>query len=805
MSDWTRAYDSEEPENPKDPKYLADKWSKEIEASKKWMQNFHQAGVNVEREYLARPSDTRTADKSAARYNIFWANVQVQIAAMYTKLPVPEVDRTHFDQNDDVARVAALILERIFTLELKNLDESPFDVYKLAIQDRLVPGMGVVWPRYEFKESTQKMPAIMSEDGKKEMAPAYDKTIVTDEAVPLDYVRWDDFFYSPCRTWTDRRWQARRVYMSKQKCLARFGKIISAQLSYKAPTGAKSSDDPLKQSPEPVAEVFEIWDKDTLCVSWYSPGCPVICDYKDDPLHLSGFFPAKKPLMATHVTSAFLPRPDYAMAQDQYAELNIIASRTRLLTEALKVVGVYDKTADGVKRMLGQAAMNELIPVDNWAMFAEKGGIKGVVDWLPLEQIAKTLEYLTKRKAALLQEIYEIYGLSDIMRGQSVASETATAQQLKAQYGSARMQNQQNQVAEFITEATRARAEIICRHWQPQTIRERSQIDATPDKQYADAAIQLLKSNTQMALRLTVHADTIAAPDWNQEKQLRVDFLQAISQFIGMSMPLIEEVPGSAPFLIQMLQWAAAGFKGGKQIEGVLDQALMSLQKGQGQTEPKSGREAKAEAEGLRAEAEAAKKDAAAAQKSAGEQQAAFKREQDLRNQLVRQHVDHVVDNAIKEVKHMLETFACKAEAAATTAKAEGKEAAAPGKVPDGLLEKMVGILESLRPPQEGEEPHPLSGAVDGAIEQVRGMAGGQEPLPPIPAPVPAPASAVPQTPPGPSPDMMAMMGMHREMMQGMMNIAQSLKEGRNGSAVKKDIIITMPDGQKAVAEVIPS
>lgn len=578
MSTLPTTYDK--PAAERTPTDWADYWAQELNASKKWMQRFHARSRKIEREYLANPDGAAVDSRSGARFNVFWANVQVLLSAVYAKLPAPEVDRTHLDQADDVARVAATILERIFKFELKNLDDSPDHVYREAIKDRFVVGLGQAWPRYEFKSEELTTEAIVDEATGQELAPAVTETVITDEQVPLDYVRWEDYFYSPCRTWEKRRWQARRTYMGKSECIARFGEIIAGELSYKASPKNTSLDDPFKVSPEPLAEVFEIWDLDTRAVYWFAHGAKTVLDIRSDPLGLTGFFPAKRPLIATHLSNAFLPRADYVMVQDQYDELNLLSERMRLLTEALKVVGVYDKSAMGVQRMLGQANMNELIPVDNWAMFAEKGGIKGAVDWLPLDMVVLALEKMTMRKQALMQEVYEILGLSDIMRGQSVASETATAQQLKAQYGSARLQRVQTEVAEFLTTNTRTRAEIICGHWQPETIIERSQARMLPeaDQPYVDQAIQLLKSGKQFALRLTISADTVSSPDWNAEKQERIDFLQATSQFITMSMPLVQQNPGSGPFLMQMLQWAATGFRAGKQIEGVLDQAIAALQ-----------------------------------------------------------------------------------------------------------------------------------------------------------------------------------------------------------------------------------
>jgi hypothetical protein len=561
------------------PAGWASYWSKELAAFKKWSQQWHSIGNTIETEFLGRTDDSARQLGKESKYNIFWANVQVLLAAVYAKLPAPEVDRAHLDQNDDVARVAALILERIFVFEAKNLDESPDNVYREAIKDRFVSGMGQVWPRYEFKTEDVTTPAILDPETQQELAPAVTQSIVTHEAVPLDYVRWEDFVFSPTRIWETRRWVGRRVYMSKDACLARFGAIIGKDISYKTNFKIQNRDDPLKLMPEPMAEVYELWSLEHKAVFWYNPGSSVILDVKADPLKLSGFFPVKKPLIATTVSAAFLPRPDYTMVQDQYEELNILSTRMHLLTEALRVVGVYDSTAESIKSLLNNGMFNRMLPVDNWAMFAEKGGIRGAVDWFPIDVVVQALEKMTMRKKGLLQEIYEILGLSDIMRGQSVASETATAQQLKAQYGSARMQRVQVEVAEFVTANIRTRAEIICKHWSPETIIQRSQAMQLPqqDQAYLQPAIALLKNSNDMALRLTIQADSLAAPDWQQEKQERIDFLQAMSQFIGQSMPLIDKEPGAGPFLLQMLQWAATGFKAGKQIEGILDGAVNAI------------------------------------------------------------------------------------------------------------------------------------------------------------------------------------------------------------------------------------
>jgi hypothetical protein len=211
-------------------------------------------------------------------------------------------------------------------------------------------------------------------------------------------------------------------------------------------------------------------------------------------------------------------------------------------------------------------------------MFAEKGGVKGSIDWFPLDQVTAAIEKLSARKQAVLQELYEVLGIADIMRGMSTATETATAQELKAKFGSARVTAVQTSLATFLTGSLWLILEVVARHWSPETIIKVSAIMNTTDNQFAQPAVQALKADPTMIYRLQVNTDSTSSPNWNEEKVQRTELLQAVSQFIGMCMPLVEKTPGATPYLVQILQWAASGFKSAKQIESVFDQMLTAIQ-----------------------------------------------------------------------------------------------------------------------------------------------------------------------------------------------------------------------------------
>lgn len=556
------------------PNGLAQRWQTEIQASQQELLKFHQDANRITQRYL----DKRDAyGKDESKVNLFWSTMQVLLSMLYARPPKADVARSFQDYDDDVARVAGTMLQRLLNRAFDDSTSAWDSAVRQGIEDWLVVGEGQIWLRYEVETEDYEVPAVFDEFGQ-ELSAAEQATRITDEDAPVDYIYWEDFFWSPARTWTEVRWVARRVYMTKDQLTERFGpEIVNV-----VPLGNFSKKDQVndqspKHDPWNKAEVFEIWCKEKRKVYWYSKGADVILDVKDDPLHLDGFFPCPKPLSANVTSSNFMPRADYIFAQDQFNELDEINTRITWLTRAAKVVGVYDKSAEGIQRVFNQGSENQLIPVDNWAMFAERGGIKGQVDWIPIDQVVNAIDHLRQYRQDKVMQIYEVLGISDIMRGSSKASETAAAQQIKAQFGSTRIQLKQFYIADWITQALRIKAEIICKHFQPETILRKSNIMRTPDAQIAMQGVQLLKDEEMSEYRINIEADSMAALDWAAERDAAVQFMQGLGAFISQVAPMAQQVPAAAPVLMSLLQWSVSKFRVSTEIESVLDQAISSL------------------------------------------------------------------------------------------------------------------------------------------------------------------------------------------------------------------------------------
>src|SRR3990172_4096836 len=728
-------------------KYDVKYWNAQIKASQKMLEEFHTAGDRVVAEYLDSEEAARNDEGLDARkINMFWANIGILKAALYGNPPKPLASREFQDPEDDVGRVAASIMERLLSTGPNGSGVDMHEAFQHSVEDRLIPGMGQIWLRYDAKVSeVEAQPGVLGKQ-------------ITDENVCTDYVYWRDFFYGTARVWKEVPWVARRVWMTPELMETRFGKSKVKDVPLVVPDEGKArpATSTEEDSGAKRGEVYEIWCKTTRKVYWVVLGFDTMLDEKPDPLQLPNFFPCPRPLLANTTTKRLIGRADFTMVRSQYDQLNQINIRLGYLIDACKAVGVYDKTADGVSRMLNQGVENQLIPVDNWAMFAEKGGIKGVVDWLPIEAIVIVIEKLREQRTDVVQQIYELTGISDIMRGVTNARETYGAQQLKAQYSSSRLQLYQMQVGSFVAEAMDIKAMIISKHFQPQTIVRKSLVMFTADAPYAEQAVQLIKDSWELMYRINISSTQMSIPDYNAEKQMRQEYVTSMGQFVSQITPLIQQVPTAAPFMLKILQWAGASFSTSCGVETLFDNYIRAVEKQLQQPPPPDPEVAKQQAEaqakqglaqqegqvkqslaqfdaqtkqalaGIEAKVkfdltqlETASKERIAEEdnktklaiaegkqmdllvdqaKGLEERERALetaKGEADLQNRASEMQIQHILDSAMLEVKKLSDTHELRVKESIIKARAETEKGEAKGEV-DGMKKMHADLIKSV-------------------------------------------------------------------------------------------------------------
>jgi hypothetical protein len=448
-------------------------------------------------------------------YQLLWSNIETMKSAVYSKPPHGTVSRRYRDA-DPVGRVACEILERAINF---TFDVSDFDgVFKQVRDDFLGYARGVARiyyePEYETEDDLNEdiedaedisaagiradrtntadgggKPKVSrgSSDGDRNRAASDgDERAVSFENVRIRFVQRSDFRHQAARTWEEVQWVAFRAFLTRAEVTERFGEEIGDSISLDSnPVDVEENERPASTAGAgsgAKATVWEIWDKAKNNVLWIAKSWPDVLEEGEPYLVLDGFYPCPRPAYGTLTTDSLVPIPDYIFYQDQAEEINQLTARIGGLSDALKLVGFYPAGPQGegapeVEKAMSSGFENKLIAVQSWDMFRQGGSNGGPpIIWVPIEQVASVLEACVKLRQQLLEDVYQIIGISDIMRGATDPQETEGAQQLKAQYGGTRVRDRQQEIARFCRDIARLCGQVIATYCSPATIEKMTNV-----------------------------------------------------------------------------------------------------------------------------------------------------------------------------------------------------------------------------------------------------------------------------------------------------------------------------------------
>jgi hypothetical protein len=411
------------------------------------------------------------------------------------------------------------VLERcaVVAFDLTRIGET----LKLIRDDLALVGRGVVWCRYESGKGGNSY---------------YDY-----EKVCIEYKHRRDFLHSISRCWYEVSWVAAASYLTRSQARERFYKhsgYAYQDAEYRVDKDSKEiggADDRER------AKFWEIWHKDERRVLWVAHGCEDILDEADPHLELTGFFPCPCPAYGSLQRGSLLPVPDIMQYRDQLEEVNLLTGRIHALSDALEAKGFYPAGGAELSEAI-QAAVKTatpgrmLVPISNWAAF---GGSKEVIIWLPIDMIAQVITALVDLRKQVIEDIYQIMGLSDIMRGATDARETLGAQQLKSQFGSSRIKDKQMEMERISKDLVMLTSEIITEKFADKTIIEMSQTQI-PTKAMLEKAAGSIQRDMQ-AMMMQARQQNQGDPQQMQQVQQQMQTMQEAVQKITEK-PTIEQV-----------------------------------------------------------------------------------------------------------------------------------------------------------------------------------------------------------------------------------------------------------------------
>ena len=634
----------------------AQKWIAELGVSEKAQRKWLEDGKKIIRRY----KDQTRLEDAKRRYAMLWSNVETMKPAVYARPPQPVVSR-RFDDEDPVARSASEVLERALStsVELQDLDGR----LKEARDDYVLIGRGVSWERYVPTHGPEVTPEIalqvvgngddddtptsykdddgntyeagdervqLRDDGSAFMLGEPYRPVIYEEAV-TDYVNYEDFGHSVARTWPEVWFVWRRVYLDRDELVKRFGNVGKLVPLDWGPIQQGKEDTESRLTRK--AAIYEIWDKRSKKAYWISKSwnsSPL--DERDDPLKLQDFFPCTKPLLATTANDSVIPRADYVFYQDQAEEIDKLTARIAELQDALKVRGFYAGDGKTNLNQLFNSPNNTLIPVPEWVRLKEGGGARGMVEYWPIDLVVNALNSLIEQRGQLINDVYQITGVGDLLRGMNDPRATATAERIKGAWGTLRIRDKQKELIRFARDILRIKAEVIAQKFDPDTLKQISgvKLPTQAEKQAVEQQLQMQAQQAQMApqappapgqpsqmmghnggppmppepteeqamilasptweeviallrdnaarqFRIDIETDSTIEPDEAEEKAAATELLQAVAAFIAQWGPQVQANPALAPLAAGMLKFAIRRFRAGRELETLIETTMKQI------------------------------------------------------------------------------------------------------------------------------------------------------------------------------------------------------------------------------------
>ena len=554
------------PERENEAEFVS-RWQSEIDHASSQEKAWKKTAKQAVKIYRAEDSDDKGT--VGTNFNILYSNTQTLSAAVFNQTPKPDVRRRYRDEND-TGKEAAEVLERAL---LYSLDMYDFErVMKCSVHDGLLAGRGV--PRIDYDPTLEeKTELVENEEGELVNGEPYE--IKTYEEVRCEPVYWEDLRIGAGRSWEEVPWVAFRHLMKRSEIKEEFGAEHSnVPLKYDV-SGVKRDDTEKVTDIFKRACVWEIWDKEKREVIFIAEGYDRILSKEEDPLNLMGFFPIPKPFYAISSTASMVPVCLYSTYQKLAEELNKLTGRITSLTKAVKNVGIYDKVNTELATLL-EAKDTTMIPAQNFTGLMSQGGLQKAVEFLPVEEIARVLLNLQQAREQVKQTIFEVSGISDIMRGQSKASETATAQRIKGNFGTLRVQEMQRDVQRMARDIIRMKAEVIAENF------DRDTLTLMTGKEVTSEVMEVLRSDMLRTYNIDIETDSTIAADEAEEQETVTKLLSAVAEYVNAMAPHVQSGLMPLPAAKELLMVAVRRFKGVRAFEDTLEQAFQQGQQLQG-------------------------------------------------------------------------------------------------------------------------------------------------------------------------------------------------------------------------------
>jgi len=190
---------------PIDRAKLATEWEAELEAAQKRFQPWHDEAEKALKAFRQGKEDDPEGRRQSG-LALFYSNIITQLALLFGRTPSTAVRQRWADSQDEVARAASQILERLLDTEIEERVDGYCEALSAALQDHLIVGCGMARAHYEASFATVRRTKVAAgplPDGQQVAVEMEEVEVKTDENVRLRYVHWRRVRWGSCSIWDE--------------------------------------------------------------------------------------------------------------------------------------------------------------------------------------------------------------------------------------------------------------------------------------------------------------------------------------------------------------------------------------------------------------------------------------------------------------------------------------------------------------------------------------------------------------------------------------------------------------------------
>lgn len=524
------------------------KWLKRLNHERKAHSDFREEAENALKVYEVEKCDHGSVD-----FPIYTANCNILHAALFSKMPRPDVRRPYQDVGDsELAEAVNRCIEH-----LQDTEDYSLPAHR-SVGEWLATGLGVVW--YRLDSEVVEMPVYETvldemgnaveiesrdEDGKLITEDVIESQTITQEYHPYQHFRWE-----PAVAWEDVEWISLDFIKTASQIKQDYGVELDS-MDREKEVKAQAAD---KKHGHIVHHIYDKKARNIKVV------CEAHSEYLaeyDDPLGLEGFFPMPRPLMLNVKSGEITPRPDFVYIKTQHDNIQELTRRINAITKGVRDIGFFEASLFQEIASLAHLNDGDYKPVADLAEKLQLAGMSASDLFVSVDMQHKvnTLDRLRDQRESEKAIIYELQGIADIIRGASAASETATAQAIKDKHFQVRLSEKINELRRFWRDSYRILAEIIGEHFTPESFAVFSGM------QLEQQQLSALSNELGRTYMIDVETEDTTFEDDEKEREQGIALIRTISEIMNMQQALPPDL------LKQMLTFGANLFRDGRVLE----------------------------------------------------------------------------------------------------------------------------------------------------------------------------------------------------------------------------------------------